>query len=72
VYEGFIDLVAWLEDGPLIVDWKTDRLAPDAPLSELADRYGPQLAVYRRATTAMWGVEARACLFSTVRGQTIS
>ncbi len=49
--EGSIDLLARTADGTAIVDFKTDRVAPDR-LQEAADRYWPQLALYALAAEA--------------------
>lgn len=51
--QGIIDC-AFLENGRLtVVDYKTDRVRTEA---ELAERYQNQLAVYKRAAEALFGV----------------
>ena len=44
---GVIDLVFQVEEGWVIVDYKTDTVKGDEDLYKLADYYSPQLALYR-------------------------
>lgn len=63
VYDGYIDLLAFLPQGKLlVVDWKTDRLAAD----ELPRRYGPQIQVYAWAAEALTQCRAQPVLYSTM------
>ena len=65
IVRGKIDLLAQTEDGPLVVDYKTDALAGADP-AEVASRYEIQrdiyaLAVERAAGGAPGGVRAAYC-----------
>lgn len=53
VLSGIADLVGLRDDGFLLFDYKLVRDAGDA--NGLALRYGPQLAAYRRALSAVYG-----------------
>jgi ATP-dependent helicase/nuclease subunit A len=46
--QGVIDCMFEVADGLVILDYKTDRIAPDE-LQEAAERYRHQLAVYKQA-----------------------
>jgi ATP-dependent helicase/nuclease subunit A len=49
---GRIDLLAVQPEGLTIIDYKTDRLAPER-LSERADFYRPQVELYKRALASI-------------------
>ena len=53
--EGKIDLLFEEDDGWVVVDWKTDRISTAASRAEREALYGPQLASYARALTAVLG-----------------
>ncbi|HAM02253.1 MAG TPA: hypothetical protein DCQ30_08520 [Acidimicrobiaceae bacterium] len=55
VFEGFADLLVEDDDGLVIVDYKTDRIADDAALEALCERYGLQMASYAEAAEAATG-----------------
>lgn len=59
IVQGVIDC-AFAEDGEIVlVDYKTDRVKNEA---ELKRRYGPQLAVYKRAAQEIFGLPVRETL----------
>ncbi|MGD9502516.1 MAG: double-strand break repair helicase AddA, partial [Methyloceanibacter sp.] len=63
--EGQIDRLALVEDGILIVDYKTNRPPPATP-EEVAKAYVAQLAGYRKALAPIFpGRNLRACLLWT-------
>src|SRR5690606_26647926 len=64
--EGFVDLVADTPDGLLVVDYKTDRVAPDDVDDALA-RYRPQAAAYALALEQATGRPVRSCTFVFAR-----
>jgi len=68
--EGRIDLLCRGKDGPLIVDWKTDRVAPES-LREHAERYHPQLWAYRAALREEGDAEPRTDLFFLRLGERV-
>ena len=51
IINGFIDFVAWKESSPIIVDFKTDRVASP---KELIRRYEKQLLYYKEALSAIY------------------
>jgi ATP-dependent helicase/nuclease subunit A len=55
VVEGYVDLLVRTEDGLVIVDYKTDRLADDRAVDERAEGYRIQLAAYAAAVEAVTG-----------------
>lgn len=65
VYDGFIDLVVMRPQACLVIDWKTDRLEPEA----IRDSYAPQLMCYRDALAAMTGLPTTVQCYSTVAAQ---
>jgi ATP-dependent exoDNAse (exonuclease V) beta subunit len=70
--EGVVDLV-FEEDGALVVvDYKTDHIAPDQALAQAA-HHAPQLQLYGRALAVATGVPVRdrLVLFTTL-GQAIA
>ena len=52
----------------MIVDWKTNRVAPDK-IDLLRAKYLPQLAAYYQVVKEMTGHEVRAALYSTDKGE---
>ena len=68
--EGVIDLAFFdpKESEWLIVDWKTNRVAPDK-IDLLRAKYLPQLAAYCHVVKEMTGHEVRAALYSTDKGE---
>jgi ATP-dependent helicase/nuclease subunit A len=70
--EGIVDLV-FEEDGQLVVvDYKTDRIAPEQALAQAA-HHAPQLQIYGRGLTQATGlrVKERLVLFTAV-GQVVA
>ena len=70
--EGTVDLV-FEEDGQLVVvDYKTDRIAPEQALAQAA-HHAPQLQLYGRGLTQATGlrVKERLVLFTAV-GQVVA
>jgi ATP-dependent exoDNAse (exonuclease V) beta subunit len=68
--EGVIDLAfvdpaigSWL-----ILDWKTDRVAPDK-IEELRARHRPQIAAYWKAIAEMTSQSVEAGIYATATGQ---
>ncbi len=70
VVQGVCDYV-FEEDGELvIVDYKTDRIHR---MEELAERYGRQLLIYRKAMEKMTGKSVKECiLYSIPKGEELS
>jgi ATP-dependent exoDNAse (exonuclease V) beta subunit len=68
--EGVIDLAFFdpKESEWLIVDWKTNRVAPDK-IDLLRAKYLPQLAAYCQVVKEMTEHEVRAALYSTDKGE---
>jgi ATP-dependent helicase/nuclease subunit A len=52
IVRGAMDLLSETEDGPLVVDYKTDSLAEAAP-EELLDRYAVQRQIYSVAAASL-------------------
>lgn len=71
--EGIMDLVVYdpKTDVWLILDWKTNRIAPEEH-QELLDRYEAQLAAYWKAGSALFGKSVQAALYSTRCGAWLS
>lgn len=71
-YEGFIDLLAVnIETSAWrIIDWKTDRIPGDEPMTKLLHAYRPQLAVYDATMRQALGPQGTSALYSTVEGET--
>ncbi len=59
--EGFVDLLVEDEDGLVLVDYKTDRLTPDA-VEAAAARHRPQLAAYALAVARTSGRPVVRCV----------
>ncbi len=60
--QGVIDCLVEVEDGLMLVDFKTDRVGAGG-LTALAERYAPQLRLYARAAaTILRRPVVRACL----------
>jgi len=57
--QGVIDCVFWEEDGWVVVDYKTDRVARG---EVLAERYNRQLSLYRMACERMTAEHVKECL----------
>ncbi len=55
VFEGFADLLVEEDDGLVVVDYKTDRLAGASALAALVERYSVQVAAYAEAAEAATG-----------------
>jgi ATP-dependent helicase/nuclease subunit A len=68
--EGIIDLAFFdpLRSECLIVDWKTNRVAPDK-IDTLRVTYRPQLAAYCQVVKKTTGHNVRAALYSTANGE---
>jgi len=68
--EGVIDLL--LVDPAtrraLLIDWKTNRIRPDAA-EELRLRYRPQIAAYWKATREITRYDVQAAIFATATGR---
>jgi ATP-dependent exoDNAse (exonuclease V) beta subunit len=67
--EGVIDLllVDPATDSALLIDWKTNRIAP-AGTADLQQRYRPQIAAYWKAVSEMTKLEVTAGIFATATG----
>ncbi len=59
VIQGIADCVFEEPDGLVVVDYKTDRVQT---ADELAERYAPQLDVYRRALQTIFEKPVKECL----------
>jgi ATP-dependent exoDNAse (exonuclease V) beta subunit len=70
--EGIIDLALLqaTEKKWFILDWKTNRIAPDA-IDKLRVSYRPQIAAYWRAVAEMTKRPVTAAIYSTPTGQFI-
>ena len=68
--EGIVDLALFNGSKALILDWKTNRIAPDK-LDNLRALYRPQIAAYWKAVAEMTGFTAAAGIYSTSTGQFI-
>ena len=68
--EGVVDLAFFdpVTTEWLIVDWKTNRVAPDK-IEMLRAKYRPQLAAYCQAVKETTGNKVRAALYSTANGE---
>jgi ATP-dependent helicase/nuclease subunit A len=55
VFEGFADLLVEGDEGLVIVDYKTDRIADDEALDVLCERYALQMASYAVAAETATG-----------------
>ena len=69
--EGIIDLALFSPERKewLIVDWKTNRVAPGAEAMKLRDRYRPQLAAYCQAVNAITDMPVEAGIYATATGE---
>jgi ATP-dependent helicase/nuclease subunit A len=67
--EGIIDLALFdgADDRCLILDWKTNRIAPEK-IEDLRELYRPQIAAYWKAVTEMTGLAVDAGIYSTSTG----
>jgi ATP-dependent exoDNAse (exonuclease V) beta subunit len=68
--EGSVDL-ALVDQAAgkwLVLDWKTDRVAPDE-IDNLRVQYLPQLAAYWKAIAEMTGLSVKAGIYSTATGR---
>jgi ATP-dependent exoDNAse (exonuclease V) beta subunit len=68
--DGIVDLAVFdpTAGSWLILDWKTNRVAP-AELPSLQAHYLPQLSAYWKAASAMLAAPVTAGLYSTATGQ---
>jgi ATP-dependent helicase/nuclease subunit A len=66
--EGIVDLALFNGDKALILDWKTNRIAPDR-IDNLRALYRPQIAAYWKAVSEMTGLPVAAGIYSTSIGQ---
>ena len=68
--EGIIDLALFDPEKPcwLILDWKTNRIAPDEA-DQLRAHYRPQVASYRQAIAQMTETTVAAGIYSTATGR---
>jgi ATP-dependent exoDNAse (exonuclease V) beta subunit len=68
--EGLIDLALFdsASNEWLIIDWKTNRVAPNQ-LSILRQEYRAQLAAYRQVVRELTGQKVSAALYSTATGE---
>ena len=61
--QGIIDCL-WKEaDGWVLVDYKSDRIAPNEAVQELNRRYAAQLRMYRYAVEQILGEPVKECYF---------
>jgi ATP-dependent helicase/nuclease subunit A len=74
VYEGFVDLLAYLpqEDTWLIIDWKTDQVHDKNALVALAKTYSSQLLAYTTVLAPLLKGKIETLIYSTRLGQTIN
>ncbi|HYY12910.1 MAG TPA: UvrD-helicase domain-containing protein [Chthoniobacterales bacterium] len=68
--EGIVDLALFNGDKAMILDWKTNRIAPDR-IDNLRTLYRPQIAAYWKAVTEMSGTTVAAGIYSTSIGEFI-
>jgi ATP-dependent exoDNAse (exonuclease V) beta subunit len=70
--EGIVDLALFDREAGkwLILDWKTNRIAPDE-IETLRAQYQPQVAAYWKAITEMTGAAAEAAIYSTATGKLV-
>ena len=70
--EGIVDLVFEEDGGLVVVDYKTDHIAPDQALAQAA-HHAPQLQLYGRGLAQALGlpVRERLVLF-TALGQVVA
>jgi ATP-dependent exoDNAse (exonuclease V) beta subunit len=68
--EGIVDLALFNHDASkaLLLDWKTNRIAPDK-IDNLRARYRAQMAAYWQAVTQLTGASIDAGIYSTSTGQ---
>ncbi len=65
--EGFIDLLVETEDGLVVVDYKTDRIARDDDLEDAVARYSVQGAAYAVALESVLDRPVTRCVFVFAR-----
>ncbi len=71
--QGVIDVVALEDNGLLLVDYKTDRLARPGDLAQAVRRHSQQLVWYTRAARAIWDLPVtEAWLVFLSRGRQIA
>jgi ATP-dependent exoDNAse (exonuclease V) beta subunit len=70
--EGIVDLALFQGDAKkvFILDWKTNRIAPDK-IDSLRARYRPQMAAYWKAIHDMTNRSTMAAIYSTFTGRLI-
>lgn len=70
--EGIVDLALFQVDAKkvFILDWKTNRIAPDK-IDSLPERYRPQMAAYWKAIQDMTNHSTKAAIYSTATGRLI-
>jgi ATP-dependent exoDNAse (exonuclease V) beta subunit len=68
--EGIVDLALFepTEKKWFILDWKTNRVAPDK-IETLRARYRPQLSAYCKVIGEMTGDDVSAAIYSTANGE---
>ena len=68
--EGIVDLALFepTEKKWFILDWKTNRVAPDK-IETLRTRYRPQLSAYCKVIGEMTGGDVSAAIYSTANGE---
>lgn len=68
--EGIVDLALFepTEKKWFILDWKTNRVAPDK-IETLRTRYRPQLSAYCKVIGEMTGDDVSAAIYSTANGK---
>lgn len=67
--EGIVDLALFQADAKkvFILDWKTNRIAPDK-IDSLRARYRPQMTAYWKAIQDMTSHSTKAAIYSTATG----
>ena len=60
--EGFVDLLFEDDDGLVVVDYKTDRIAGPETLDATAAFYRPQVAAYAAALEKSCGRQVSRCV----------
>ncbi len=68
--QGRIDCLFPTADGWIVIDWKTDDIAPAAAPAR-AERYRSQMQLYREAVESLWRGKVRSCLVFVGSGEVV-
>lgn len=72
IIQGIVDLLIHTQEGPVLIDFKTDRIQDDE-LAERAAHYKPQIRLYALAVEKIFGrPPTRACLYFLACSKSIS